>query len=470
MARQQSVGTSLASFEMDVWRGQRNQHFVETMRAGFWRPYVGSLSFYAVVAITMASAGTALWRVGAVVAIAMAQSIGFLLFRGWAKDPHRLEQAVVMANSKVLVMMSALTALSGGLASPLVVALPILVLPSALVVGLGRTTRILALSVAAFLVLLAAAPIELTGPPLPSPHREILTVVACVWAMMSIFIFTGRIIAATRAASDTLGELREERLAMALGQLRRLQSVGAKVAHELKNPLSAVKGLVQLVARAPADSDRSRERLTVVQGEISRMETILHEYLSFARPLEDLATQLVDVAQVAEDVAAVLAGRADQGKVELAVSGPSVRLQADPRRLKEALLNLVANAIDFTPAGGRVDVEIGRHEMGARVVVRDTGRGIAADDLARVGTSFFTTRETGTGLGVVLARNVVTQHGGSFHLASETGRGTTVTIQLPAAPPPTGGPAINREAAAERPTTERTDRIEAQHGTGTAGR
>ncbi len=365
MARQTGVGTSLASFEMDVWRGQRNQHFVAIMRAGFWRPYVGSLSFYAVLAATMACAGTALWRVGAVVAIALAHSIGFLLFRGWAKDPHRLEQAVVMANSKILVMMAALTALSGGLASPLVVCLPILVLPSALVLGLGRTTRILALSVAAFLILLAAAPIELTGPPLPSPHREILTVVACVWAMMSIFIFTGRIIAATRAASDTLGELREERLAMALGQLRRLQSVGAKVAHELKNPLSAVKGLVQLVARAPADSERARERLTVVQGEISRMETILHEYLSFARPLEDLAPQLVDVAQVAEDVAAVLAGRADQGKVELAVSGPSVRLQADPRRLKEALLNLVANAIDFTPAGGRVDVEVGRHEMGA---------------------------------------------------------------------------------------------------------
>jgi signal transduction histidine kinase len=462
MARQASVGTSLASFEMDVWRGQRNQELGAAMRAGFWRPYVGSLTFYAVLAITMAHAGQELWRVGAVLAIACAHSIGFLMFRGWARDPQRLEQAVVMINAKIVVMMSALTALSGGLTSPLVVCLPILVLPSALIVGLGRTTRRLALAVTVFLILLAAAPIELTGPALPSPHREILTIVACVWAMMGVFIFTGRIIAATRAASDALGELREERLSMALGQLRRLQSVGAKVAHELKNPLAAVKGLVQLVARAPADTERSRERLAVVQGEITRMETILHEYLSFARPLEDLSPQLIDVAQVAEDVAAVLAGRADQGKVELAVSGPSVRLQADPRRLKEALLNLVANAIDFTPAGGRVGVEISRHEMGARVVVRDTGRGIAADDLARVGTSFFTTRETGTGLGVVLARNVVTQHGGSFELASEAGRGTTVTIKLPAAPPPTSAPAIARET---------TERIEGQHhGTGTASR
>jgi two-component system, NtrC family, sensor histidine kinase HydH len=458
MARQPGVGTSLASFELDVWRGHRNQHFLQIMRAGFWRPYVGALSFYAAVAATMAAAGSSAWRVALVLTIALAHSIGFLMLRARAKDPQKVEQAVVVTNTKLLVTIAALTALSGGLASPVVVCLPILVLPSALVLGLGRTTRILALAVVAFLILLAVVPVEVTGPPLPHPHRECLTIIACVWAMMSVFIFTGRIIAATRAASDAIGQLREERLILALSQLRRLQSVGAKVAHELKNPLAAVKGLVQLVARA-ADSERSRERLDVVQSEISRMETILHEYLSFARPLEDLTPQSVDVAEVAEDVAAVLAGRADQSRVALAVNGPSVRLQADPRRLKEALLNLVANAIDFTPAGGRVDVEVAHHQGGARVVVRDTGCGITSDDLARVGTSFFTTRETGTGLGVVLARNVVRQHGGTFDLASEPGRGTTVTIQLPGAPPATGAPSIHREPAAE-----------AQHGTGSARR
>ncbi len=435
MAKQPGAGTTLASFEIDVWRGQRNEHFLAIMRAGFWRPYACALTFYAAILTTMALAGQPAWRVAAVAAVAIAHSCGQMAILRWTTTSRNVEQAVVLANSTILVMLAALVVLSGGLASPLVLCLPIMIVPSALMLGLGRTTRAMALAVAGFLILLIGAPPELTGPAMPAMHREVLTVVASLWAMMSVFIFTGRVSEATRAASDTLGILREERLSLALGQIRRLQSVGAKVAHELKNPLAAVKGLVQLVARAP-DGDRSGERLDVVLGEISRMEVILHEYLSFARPLEDLAPQPMDVADVAEDVAAVLAGRAAQGKVELSVSGPSVRLRADPRRLKEALLNLVANAIEFTPAGGRVAIEVAPEEKGgARIQVRDSGHGIAPDDLARVGTSFFTTRDTGTGLGVVLAKNVVAQHGGTFHLDSARGRGTTVTIKLPSEPP-----------------------------------
>jgi two-component system sensor histidine kinase HydH len=442
MSRHTGVGTSLANLEVDVWRGQRNEHFLAIMRAGFWRLYLGTIAFYAAVAITIFVAGQSAGRLAAVLAVGLAHSIFHWGLLRWAIRSERVERAIAAANSIVLCMLAALTALTGGLSSPLIVCLPILVVPSALMLGLGRTTRMVALSVTAFLFLLIAAPAELIGPPLPQAEREVLTIIATVWAMLGVFVFTGRVSDATRAASDALGHLREERLSLALGQLRRLQSVGAKVAHELKNPLAAVKGLVQLVARAP-DGERSRERLDVVMGEISRMEVILHEYLSFARPLEDLAPQAVDVVDVVEDVAAVLSGRAEQGKVSLEVKGPSVRLQADPRRLKEALLNVVANAIEFTPTGGRVDVEIAGHESGARIVVRDTGRGISADDLARVGTSFFTTRDSGTGLGVVLAKNVVAQHGGTFHLASTPGHGTTVTIQLPATPPgsvaPPGG-------------------------------
>jgi signal transduction histidine kinase len=383
----------------------------------------------------MALGGQPGWRVAAVVAVALVHSCGQLAILRWTTTAQNIEHVVVMANSTVLVMLAALVVLSGGLASPLVLCLPVMTLPSALMLGLGRTTRATALAIAAYLILLIGAPPSLTGPPLPAMHHEVLTVLASLWAMTSVFIFTGRVSEATRAASDALGQLREERLSLALGQVRRLQSVGAKVAHELKNPLAAVKGLVQLVARAP-DGDRSRERLDVVLGEISRMEVILQEYLSFARPLEDLMPQQVDLADVAEDVAAVLAGRAEQAKVVLAVAGPPVRLRGDPRRLKEALLNLVANAIEFTPPGGRVEIEVAPDAAGGgRMAVRDTGRGIAPDDLARVGTSFFTTRDTGTGLGVVLAKNVVAQHGGSFQLNSTPGHGTTVTIQLPSAPP-----------------------------------
>src|SRR5262249_38315714 len=153
--------------------------------------------------------------------------------------------------------------------------------------------------------------------------------------------------AMSNKAGDSMAYLREERVSEAIAQLRRLQSVGAKVAHELKNPLASIKGLCQLVARTP-ESERTQERLAVLGSEISRMEAILAEYLSFSRPLEDLKPEQLDMTVLARDVIDVLAGRADQAGVTLELEGAAANVQGDPRRLKEAFINLVSNAIEAT--------------------------------------------------------------------------------------------------------------------------
>ena len=226
--------------------------------------------------------------------------------------------------------------------------------------------------------------------------------------------------------------LREERVAEAEAQLRRLQSVGAKVAHELKNPLASIKGLCQLVARTP-ESERTQERLAVVASEISRMETILNEYLSFSRPLEDLKPEPLDLAALARDVLDVarrprrsgrrrrstLDGAADAGARR---SAPPQGSAHQPRRERDRghADRRHASSCASAPATASVTLE-----------VRDTGRGIAPEDLERLGTSFFTTRPNGTGLGVVLAQGVITQHGGTLDYASTVGQGTTATITLP---------------------------------------
>ena len=126
----------------------------------------------------------------------------------------------------------------------------------------------------------------------------------------------------------------------------------------------------------------------------------------------------------------MLSARADEARVRLYAQGDAT-LAADPRRLKEALINLVANAIEATPAGGEVAVEVWRADEEVEIVVRDTGRGMAAETLRRIGTPFFTTRDDGTGLGVVLARSVIAQHGGSLRYESEPGKGTRVSVTLP---------------------------------------
>jgi signal transduction histidine kinase len=204
------------------------------------------------------------------------------------------------------------------------------------------------------------------------------------------------------------------------------------------------------VSRAP-ESERTQERLAVVASEISRMETILNEYLSFSRPLEDLKPETVDLTALARDVLDVLAGRADQASVVLALDGPAIPVQGDPRRLKEALINLVANAIEATPSGGTVQLRVRGNANGVLLEVKDSGRGIAPEDLERLGTSFFTTRPNGTGLGVVLAQGVITQHGGSLAYTSAVGMGTTATISLPS----------NKPAAAPEPAA-RAAMIEAR--------
>jgi signal transduction histidine kinase len=285
------------------------------------------------------------------------------------------------------------------------------------------------------IAIVALLPEAVTGPRMDRTHYTLIALSAFAWTLFSTRVLIGRIRDASERASYAIDCLQAEKVADTEEQMRRLQAVGAKVAHELKNPLAAIKGLVQLVARS-AESQKTKERLDVVQSEIARMELILAEYLSFSRPLEDLKPQPVDLAELAADALGVVGGRVEQGRITVVTRTRPTRIEADPRRLKEALLNLLANAIDATPSGGTIEVVTRPASSGGGGIleVRDTGRGIKPEDLERLGTSFFTTRAAGTGLGVVLAQGVVAQHGGRIHYASEVGRGTQVTINLPARP------------------------------------
>jgi signal transduction histidine kinase len=302
---------------------------------------------------------------------------------------------------------------------------------SLLFFGPLSVSRWMALGNGLFIVAMVSLPQDVVGPALPNNSYALGVMLNLTWNLFMLHLMVGKLSAIANQTTESYACLREERLSEAEAQLRRLQSVGAKVAHELKNPLASIKGLCQLVARAP-ESERTQERLAVVSSEISRMETILAEYLSFSRPLEDLKPEALDVAELSRDVLEVLAGRADQAGVSLALEGNHTKVEGDPRRLKEALINLVANAIEATPNGGAVVLRVRNGGTDVVVEVEDTGRGISADDLARLGTSFFTTRPNGTGLGVVLAQSVITQHGGSLGYASTVGRGTVATIKLPA--------------------------------------
>lgn len=345
-------------------------------------------------------------------------------------DPARIDSGFVVINVIAQLYSIAVAVLTGGLGSP---GIPMLLLPaiiSLLFLGPRPVARRLGLLNILLIGTMLALPGWMSDAHLPSGHYGAALVVNLGWTLMVIHHVYGHIVTVSTRAGEAIGCMREQRLAEAEAQTRRLQSVGAKVAHELKNPLSAIKGLCQLIARTPA-SDRTAARLAVVDAEIARMETILAEYLSFSRPLEDVRIEVIDLAAIAKDVVDVLAGRAAQSSVELTSSPEPVPFHGDSRRLREALINLVANALEATPTGGSVSITCRSQGEGAVLEVRDSGRGITPEHLARMGTSYFTTRANGTGLGVVLAQGVVNQHRGQLQYHSQPGRGTTATIVFP---------------------------------------
>lgn len=428
-------------------RGTRDQLFLASGRRN-----VLAAASYGLIASTMSTAiyvhaGYPTWRIVAPLAMFLTM-IGaqMLTVRRLERNPVRVGRSVAVLHAFAQIYLMGVVAVTGGLHSPALPAVGASIALPAVFFGRRHVSRVLMCSQMVLFLAMALMPSGWLGPVMPHGHHAAVAVVVFVWTVVMIYSFIARLQEATDSAAAAVDELRDEQVAASHEQLCRLQSVGARVAHELKNPLASIKGLVQLVARSP-DASRSRERLDVVQAEVVRMEAILAEYLSFSRPLEDLKPQPLDLAHVVNDAAAVVAGRIEHGGLTLKVDGRRAPIEADPRRLKEALLNLLANAIEATPVGGTIIVSTEAVAAGgARLVIRDSGRGISRADLERLGTSFFTTREGGTGLGVVLAQTAIAQHGGSLRYVSEVGHGTTVTIELPARPPVTAAAGDDSDA------------------------
>jgi signal transduction histidine kinase len=314
---------------------------------------------------------------------------------------------------------------TGAVRSPLV---PFVFAPTVVAfAAFGRTRRSSAMFVMLLVAVawLAAMPRGVPFPELARPYDVAIGVTALILAATLLRVGVAGLTDAYGRAATDLEVAREAVLVGAEARTRALEGLGAKVAHEIKNPLASVRGLVELSVETA--EGRGKQRLEVALAEVDRIEGILREYLSFSRPLEELRRAPVDLRALANDLRAIVEGRAERAGVAIELAGDSAVINGDVARLKEALLNLVGNAIEATPRGGVVRIEIAPDAL----TIRDSGRGIAPQDLARVGTPGFTTRAEGTGLGVALARAAIAQHGGTLSFASEQGRGTIVTVRLP---------------------------------------
>jgi signal transduction histidine kinase len=216
-----------------------------------------------------------------------------------------------------------------------------------------------------------------------------------------------------------------------------MEAVAAGIAHEVRNPLNALQINLrileeELAAHIPDRGARVYAVLATIGNELASLDHFVAEFLRYARPPR-LKPETVQVKSLLTDLVAFIAPELERKELRLALAlerGPSF-ITADNFQLKHAILNLILNAAQATPAGGTITVETSAAGDDLAIEVRDTGEGIPADKLERVFEVFFTMREGGTGLGLPIARRIVEEHGGTLSLASEAGRGTRARLVLP---------------------------------------
>lgn len=219
-----------------------------------------------------------------------------------------------------------------------------------------------------------------------------------------------------------------------LDHAERLSSLGqlaAGLAHEVRTPVTAIQGALDiLAARAPSETPEA-EFTAVASRELTRLSTLLEEFLAYARPRPPalVPTQLADIAR---HVVSVLQSEVRQRGVALTAEYATEGLvSGDPSQLTQVLLNLVLNAMQASPRGALVHVRVTEASDATIVEIADQGKGIPPDVLPRVFEPFFTTRPRGSGLGLAVAHRIVTAHGGTITLAPGTPAGTVATLRLP---------------------------------------
>jgi two-component system sensor histidine kinase HydH len=218
-------------------------------------------------------------------------------------------------------------------------------------------------------------------------------------------------------------------------RLSALGNLAATVAHEIRNPLNAISmGLQRLkVEFEPTDDQEQYSRVTeLMLGEVHRLNSIVEQFLSLARPLK-IKPEALRVQAVLNELATLVEGEAQQSKVQIRVAAPLTLppLQADREYLRQTLLNLILNGLQAMPEGGTLTMEAKTSNGNFLISVTDTGIGIAPENRTRIFEPYFTTKAKGSGLGLAIARRIIEAHGGKITVTNEAGGGCRFLISLP---------------------------------------
>lgn len=248
-----------------------------------------------------------------------------------------------------------------------------------------------------------------------------------------------------RQVMEELQQARHQ--AMLSERLAAVGELAAGVAHELRNPLTSVKLLIQTAAQRQPNTALAGRQLQVVQQEVARMESTIQGLLDFARPPE-LHRVAHDLRTTVRRAINLVEGRAKQQNVEIVEKMPNVAVivDGDPEQLHQVFINLFLNGIEAMPQGGSLAVAVNADDpvrRGCRVSVSDSGEGIPQPILDRIFEPFATSKEHGTGLGLAISHRIAKEHGGVLLAANQTEGGAMFTLELPLSTENTSGKTIS---------------------------
>lgn len=212
-------------------------------------------------------------------------------------------------------------------------------------------------------------------------------------------------------------------------KLNILGELAASIAHEVRNPLTVVKGFLQLMQKE--EKGRNFEYLSLVLSELGRAEGIISDYLNFAKP-QYQKLEVLKLDHVVSEVTILLDSIALKNGVKIDCDlEENIYYQTDKNQLKQALVNLIKNAIEATSNGGNVFVKLAQEEEYILIIIQDNGKGMSKEQLSRIGTLFYTTKDKGTGLGTTVSIKIIESMNGRIEYKSEVNVGTEIQIILP---------------------------------------
>ncbi|WP_078546280.1 ATP-binding protein [Litchfieldia alkalitelluris] len=238
-----------------------------------------------------------------------------------------------------------------------------------------------------------------------------------------------------KAIGDMDRIIQDRKIQLELQRAERMNAIGqlaASVAHEIRNPMTVVKGFLQIFHSKEIMSDEEKEYIQLMIAEMNRAETIINDYLSMAKPdIEDIETiNCTEIVKTVTDLITSYAMLKSNISINLQIDGIYI-VRGNRSELKQVLLNIMKNAIEAIKEEGLLSIKLTKENEMIKFIITDTGIGMTGDEITRLGTPFYSLKEKGTGIGLMVCYQIVERMKGSIEVISKKNRGTSFIVSLP---------------------------------------